>query len=438
MAFEIVNITPPTAIATLKPIDAELVITSVTPTQFSPNDPSHYIEYTITSVGGNNAYSITTFNYEDYTLNNISSPNDDGSIIQEIDLDPVLDLESRGFTQGNYNTIYNFFKLELDSSNTNPNYFIKEISSDRLEIKVASLSMSNEALALMVNAFKQKLYLPGGNFQLFYLNFGSNNIVTANNITIDTSKPKYEILINLYNALPNQIEEKTTLWFTTALADTLGFSISFTPTPLPTTTFLGNKIKGPNFDLSIKNKINNSSNYLDYSTLLTTGLSTSYNKILSYLEDSGLNISVDYSDFNNFIHFSSAQQRIQNFYYKVQLIEQYNASILDLELTNSSSLDTDISLIQDQVTNVIKNFDGFEYYLYFNTGSNTYPKGTSVPPYDPMSSVSAEVLAWYDEQITLAADYDQNNKDNLINTIPAYISEDTQNAPYNTFVNMIG
>jgi len=460
MAVNLINTTSPLSVATLRPLDANLVATNDTFTQFSPNNPDHYIEYTVSSVNG--VFNITDSDYTNYKLTNLSSPDDSGLIIQEIDIDPVSDLQSKNFTTGEFNVIYNFFQLELNSSNQNPQFFVKEISSDRTEIRVISTdSTPNLALAAAVDAFKIKLYsfnfssnsnpnsdenVPNSStnngvidgFQQFYLNFGGNIILAANNIAVDTSKPQYEILINLYDAVPSQIQEKNTLWFVTALADTLSFNITFTPDPVLPSIDNGLSIKGPNFDLSIKDKINNSSNYLDYTTLLTTGLSTSYNQILSYLEDSGLNISIDYSDFSNFIHFSSAQQRIQNFYYKVQLIEQYNASILDLELTNSSSIDTEVSLIQDQVTNVIKNFDGFEYYLYYTSGSNAYPKGTTAPPYDPVSTVSAEGLAWYNEQTALALDYDQNNKDNLINTIPSYLAEDPQNAPYSTFVSMIG
>ena len=37
--------------------------------------------------------------------------------------------------------------------------------------------------------------------QDFYLNFGSNQLIIANNILIDSTKSQYEILINLYDLI---------------------------------------------------------------------------------------------------------------------------------------------------------------------------------------------------------------------------------------------
>ena len=55
----------------------------------------------------------------------------------------------------------------------------------------------------------------------------------------------------------------------------------------------------------------------------------------------------------------------------------------------------------------------------------------------PSSSIT--VQSWYSTASNVAVAYDIDNKDILIDTIPSYIKEDTNNyLPYIVFVNMIG
>jgi hypothetical protein len=192
-------------------------------------------------------------------------------------------------------------------------------------------------------------------------------------------------------------------------------------------------------DLSVKDKINNSSNYVNFEELLSTSLITSYNQVLSYLEDKGINISIDYTDFSNFVHFSSARARIENFYYKVQLIEEYNVTITTVASSVSSSQSTSsIELAEAKKTEIIKNFDGYEYYLYFSSGSKSYPKTNTNPPYDLYYSGDDVVTNWITSLLQEADYYDENNQDYLVNTIPDYLKEDPQNEPYKVFLNMVG
>ena len=85
-----------------------------------------------------------------------------------------------------------------------------------------------------------------------------------------------------------------------------------------------------------------------------------------------------------------------------------------------------------QIDTIIKNFDGYEYFLYFNSGSQySYPKQTTQPPFELYSTGSTEVLNWigsaevgntyYGGQALSASNYDQNNKDWLYWSIPEYL-----------------
>ena len=359
---------------------------------------NNYVEYTIISTNG--SYQVTEQNFLDYKIINDYSPTNT-SLVYSVDIDPENDLTSRGFTNGDYNVIYNFLNNELNSNSDNRAFYIKEISPDRTEIKIASNILSNSELEASYNAFKSKLD-DTSYFQDFYLNFGSNSLIIANNVLIDNTKAQYEILINLYEALPNQFRTKDTLWIVTQVADPLAFNVQFSPEVI-VPLIVNPTIKGPNFDLPLKDRINNSSNYINYEELLTTGLASSQQQILSYLQDKSISIGVDYSDFADFIHFSSAQSRVENFYYKIQLIEQYNADITTLQSTTSSSVSESVAVLQSKIDNITTNFDGYEYWLYYESGSTTYPKGTSTPPYDLLYSGDTTVVTWYNNLIDSAS-----------------------------------
>ena len=442
MAAIITNIDPTTLeIQNYSNPDINLIPLEEVSSQFDPFN--NYIEYTIISTNG--YFQVTDQNFLDYKIINDYSPTNT-SLVYSVDINPENNLVSRGFSNGEYNVIYNFLNNELNSSTDNRSFFIKEISSDKTEIKLASNILSNVEIETAFNTFKSKLNNTPY-FQDFYLNFGSNNLIIANNILLDNTKPQYEILINLYEVLPSQFKIKDTLWIVTQVADPLAFNIQYQPEviiPLITNP----TIKGPNLDLPLKDRINNSTNYINYEELLSTGLTTSHQQILSYLQDKSISIGVDYSEFDNFVHFSSAKTRVENFYYKIQLIEQYNSDITTLYSVESSSISSSVSSLESKINSLITNFDGFEYYLYFDSGSITYPKGNSTPPYNLDYSLSIPALTWlgsdnpqspYYGGLTLSASiYDENNQNYLINTIPDYLKDDPQNEPYRVFVDMIG
>jgi len=443
MAVTINNIDPNTLeIQNYLPQDTNLIPSNIISSQFNPS--LNYIEYTIAS--SNQLFQVTDQIFTDYSIINDTSPQGT-QVIYNIDINPEENLRSRGFTNGEYNVIYNFLNNEINSSvNTRP-YYIKDISSDRTEVKLASNTISNSELEVLINDFRIKLNSDLVYFQDFYLNFGSNNLIIANNILLDTTNPQYEVLINLYEPLPLQYQLKDTLWVVTQVADPLAFNIQFQPEVI-IPQIINPTIKGPNFNLPIKDRVNNSSNYINYEELLNTGLASSQQQILSYLNDKSINIGVDYTDFSNFAHFSSTETRLNNFYYKIQQIEQYSSSIALISSSLSSSVSESVSILQYKIDNLIKNFDGYEYYMYYESSSYTWPKSNNTLPYTLYSSTSTQVLNWlgssdvtsayYGGRLLSASIYDGDNQDYLTNTIPDYLKDDPQNQPYKLFVDMVG
>jgi hypothetical protein len=413
------------------PKDEALLNKSSIETSFDPN--VNYIEYVITDTF--NSFTLVDYQYNRYSFptNGTVTSND----VSSIDIDPTSDFQLQNLNVGDYIVYYNFYQNELLTDPNNKSLFIKDISSDRTELIVKYNSPYVDP-TLVVNNFNSTR-VNNFYFQDFYLNFGDNNLAVANNITVNSEAK--EILINLYEALPSNIDINDSFWVVTKIADSLGFNISTTPEPY-TPSITSVNIKGPNFNLPIKDQTNNTTGYLDYTTALQIQSVSSSNQLKSLLAEKGIDINIDYTDFNNFIHFSSAYQRLTNFYYKASQIESLNNQINSLISVGNSTTTSDI--LKAQVTDIIKNFDDYDYYLYYSSGSWAWPKSTSILPYTLYSTGSSEVINWLGDAnnstgiLGSASLYDENNQNSLYYSIPEYIRDDERNEPYYLFIDMVG
>jgi len=432
MAVNINQILPPIPYSSN---DERLIPSTQVEATFNPS--TDYIEYVVSTV--NSSFQTVDYNYNTYSfpINGTVTSNN----INSIEIDPASDLSRRGITSGDYNVYYNFYRSYLQTSPTNQNLFIKEISADRTELKLNFLNnIPVGELESFKTLFNNNLSFY---FEDYYLNFGDNILALANNF--DYNPTTLDIIINLYQPLTSNIGVNSPLWVVTKIANSLAFNINYIPEPItpPIVTF---GIKGPNFNLNIQDRINNSTNYIDYNSLLSNTLTSSINQIKSILEEKAIDISLDYTDFSNFIHFSSAETRLNNFYYKVKQIETYNNE-LNL-LSNVTSSLTSSVIIQNKITDIIQNFDGYEYYMYYESGSYAWPKSNTTVPYILYSTGSNEVLNWlgssnptsayYGGRLLSASIYDQDNQDYLYYTIPEYVRDDERNSPYYSFVQLVG
>ena len=199
------------------------------------------------------------------------------------------------------------------------------------------------------------------------------------------------------------------------------------------------QLKGPNFNLLIKDQINNSTVSLDYATLTSTTLTSSFNQLSSLLEENEIDINIDYTSFSNFIHFSSVKTRLENFYHKVSLIEDYSSSISTLGgILSTPNAINDIISYETKINNIITNFDGYDYYLYYSSESLAWPKLTTEPPYILATTGSLLVNNWYSNILTSASNFDELNQNNLYYVIPEYLRDDPSNNQYLLFIDMIG
>ncbi len=406
-----------------------------------------YIEYLILDL--NKSQLFIDYNYNSYSIIEDLQSSLNGNI-SKIQINPENDLSSQGFTQGSYYTYYNFLNKKIGSPSDF--LYITEISTDRKELRLDSNVISKEDLIKHSSKFITER--ENNNFFIdFYLNFGNNNLVIANNIKLDNEDPTNpSILIKLYDALPPDFDLKSEGWIVTLLENPLAYEIEFEDEIIEFNDKI--KIQGPNFNLDVKDQVNNSTPLSSYESLLSSnnnGLST---QITTLLTDKNIEINVDYSDFNNFIHFSSAQNRLKNFYNKIYLLEEYSSSIFQIQSSVSGSSTGSIEVLgsiqqfENKQDNILNNFDKYEYFLYYSSSSYAWPKTTSTPPYTLATTTDSSTLSWFGSTnensplyggiILSASLYDEQNKDYLLYSIPEYLREDPENLPYELFVNMLG
>jgi hypothetical protein len=406
--------------------------------------PNDKVEVHVISPNGDILNSV--YDFRNYTTRQTVQGT---SLYNQIELDPKADLESFGINQGQYDITYNFYRPLFSSSEANK-FFISDISSDRTEIKISNNNISYTDLGQSYLTFiaerNSKAY-----YSDFILNFGDNKTYIGVNVAFDNSNEAYaNLYIKLYEPLPSNIKLKDTFWIVESISEPYAFQVD--------TTFLAEatldtlSLRGPNINIELAEKTNLTTPYLNLSTLLNSSISSSYQQLQSWLEEKSIEITVDYTDFSNFVHFSSARERLENFKYKLTQIQSLQSDINAINNLNASSSITYTSAsvlnLQNQLDTLIQKFDGYEYFLYYESGSSSWPKSNSTKPYINSAVTTSVALNWfgsvdytsqyYGGQVLDADNYDINNKDYIWNNLPEYIKADSQNANLELFTSMLG
>jgi hypothetical protein len=361
----------------------------------------------------------------------------DGQVV----LDPEKDLEAAGYDEGQYNVVYNFLNNELSSSFFQRLY-IDQISSDRTEIRLNTTQIPNQDLINGATSLINQIQSNPGVYFDFFIDFGNNQLAIANNMLLDTSNPEDPtVLVKLYEPLPINFVLKDECWVVTEVANPVAYNINITQI----FEFIdeGIQLKGPNYNLGVKDQINNSTDYITYNTVTSSSYATGSGnlqyQVNSILAERGIEINTDYSDYSNFIYFSSALTRLENFYYKLQLIEEYSYSASLSNLAGSSAyIVTSKNIWEEKINEIITTFDGYDYFLYYDSGSASWPKTNSVYPYNNVTTNSVAGIAFIQSQSVVAGEFDENNNNALINSIPEFLRNDSTNAEYELFIEMLG
>ena len=300
---------------------------------------------------------------------------------------------------------------------------------------------------------------------LLHLGNGDNKVITTwvGLIDSDGIAGNDSLILKLYEPLPAAIQLNQKVWISKIQTDPIIETITITGDAIDYCP----PLKGPNFSLEPDNGIG----YQMFDTLIASGSATSTSLIKEYVNKQGIStdtLNIQYVSgsellFENFVHFGSAEERVKNFWYKVELLENYQSkynelststvelsyietedgyTLLtenDLILQFESPLITATAIVEankqlDNINSVIGTFDGFEKFLYTSTNDLAYPKSGSVV----LPTNDSESVAWLESTTNFAHRYDSNNVNYLNNNLPEFIREDYQNEDYMLFLDMIG
>lgn len=394
---------------------------------FNPN--TDFIEAKIYDESKNFIYSSGDFAdggiYREYSV-----------IKNDIQLNPEEFISNMGYNNGTYFIIYNFYRKICSDNNYNlKEFFISDIDSTRTELKIKLIGEKNDDIINSINNFiEYRKNTP--KFIDFIVSFGENNII-ANNIKIDNTQEELTLLIKLYEPLPVEEGINSQLLLLLEINNPQGYKISITQDIVEVDDSI--PLSGPNF--SIKTTGYSASDSEEMSLEDITGLSLLENtkyQLKSYLNDQKNKLNIDYSKFENFIHFSSAFKRFYNFIQKVKLLQLNDA----IRVNSSEEYINSVSIRTNE--DILESFDSYEYYLYYKI----YPRdndGNLIPflqspsiPESENNQINPLVVTWYNRYSEEALNYDENNLDNLYWNIPEYLREDPKNYPYRLFIEMIG
>lgn len=424
-------------------LDKKPVVPTVEPPP-SPTDPFEFHTFL-----PNSAYVSSLYNIESWKI--------DGTAVS---LDVHRDMRATRNLPGTYKVVYNFLKNWIGGYNSPIKLFISDISSDRTELKLSLINPDSADGVQQVKNFVLSYLKPTPSFPTIVLNFGENKIVSVINVTPNVSfnGKINSFFVKLYEPLPEDLDIFFQCWVAEELMkpyiDTVNYIMEEVVIP-------PNKLRGPNFEVEGDYWLSTETDYKSWNDILSANVQTSQEILDRYISSSNLpvQLNIDFREFENFVFYSSAEDRINNFTYKMELIERYNSELTMLE-TYTGSINSNKIKIKNLRDKTISGFDNFEKWLYYETtGSNyyTFQSASAITPYPKYdvtgsdyniatkegkykfyTSGSYEVTTWYNNLIDVATDYDLKNYNALNKAIPEYLREDSDNDQFTTFVNMVG
>ena len=400
----------------------------------------------------NGGIKISDEQFTDYTP--ILDPTDP-SLIRAMDINYKQVLNDYGFTNGTYKLTFSFQRKLLTQGNRKQ-FKITQISPSRTEIRFSSNILSEQSfrgkVSELINIYEYSNFIRD-----IKLTFGRGRMALIINATFDSSTGTG--ILKLYEPLPQNIRINTSFRVYEELINSIETTFNLGPQIIPNSSI---NLSGPNFDLDYTDNYTVPSEFRTYDNILNNGaVSSSFNNIQNYLSGSiSVDLEFDNPDtpsgytFENFIHYSSATERLQNFKYKLGLLESYSSSLAQLNNITGSVTSSDpslqnITIFNDKTDKVIQGFDYYERYLYFESGTYAWPKTTVGKPHTNAKVDSAAAVSWfgapidsyedeyYGGQMLSASKFDDCNPYYIGKTIPPDIKNNPQNKAYVLFTEMI-
>lgn len=355
--------------------------------------------------------------------------NNAGSGAVQIEVDPVVSALNLGFL----GDVYVDYEAYNNLFGQDEQLFVSDISSDRTEIRAKSLTLSSTNLRSKALSIYDQLN-SHSYFTEIYLDFEElEEKQVGVNIKTEIVGGQQVVTFKMYKALPDGVNLKSLFKVLKRLGEPTRFKVTRTVKVIPDKI---DQLRGPNFDVKVQSS-NVTTDYLTYTDLLSYKASGSFSDTVNSLDEKGVHVSVDHSDFKNFVHFSSAVERLENARYKFELLWSYEDALKENNDKASKVR------YQKLIDGLIANFDHYERYLYFESGSTCWPKVSSKRPFENVRNYldtdsQKGYGEWWKDMEEQADIYDLHNEDILIGTIPLTAREDPNNEPYVTFVHMIG
>jgi hypothetical protein len=396
-----------------------------------------------------------------------------------IAIDIRKEFDNLKLTAGTLKIVVNFFK-NLIGSYEQQYLRIDEISPDRTEIRLRAIDIRNSQFLNELTDYAEnvnqtatvdiqqetvssirnrqpiinEIEIPK-KFKTYLLNFSRNQTFQfVNSVVVG----EY-VYVKLNQPLPNEFQKDFKCWIVEELKLPYVDNVTL-QTESAARTF--NKLANPNWQAVSVLNTSTDTGLKTWNELLGSSTQTSQQIIDSYFSGSlsGMKLNIDYSDFNNFIFYSSATERLENFRYKLQLLETYTSQSAVVSQISGS-----VAIVNQQEYATLKNnliggFDNFERWLYYESSSKltTYdlpreystvasitgsyitpaPKSNSSIPYTLYSVTSSQFQNWYNSIYVSASLYDQSNYNALYYAVPEYLRLDEANENLNTFINMLG
>jgi len=289
-----------------------------------------------------------------------------------------------------------------------------------------------------------------------HLMFDEDNEALVTNLQLDKDTIKeypYSYVLKLMDPLDEEVQKTDEVIFADKMLETYSEDVVLVP-PAEDEEYV--VLRSPDVD-SLESPVRDrQTSYITEDSLKTTDpkIKKDFEDTLISASLASTDLNVDFSQYSNFVNYSSAEQRLKNFKYKVSQIDSYTAESSSMITTSGSSADK--RKWDRKIREVKQGFTLYEKYLWntstsFVSGSviqdtvrynSAWPKsggsGTYSSPYINYPVTASQAVSWYDGQIASASAFDKVNLNSIKNLLPQFVKEDSSNNDFFKFAGMVG
>lgn len=336
----------------------------------------------------------------DYNIQSYSIQNN----IFNLGLDYIID--NKKLFAGNFKYSIRVYKEVLGGiDSTSHKFYLQEISDSKTEIRIVPVySESTTYFQFLID-----MQTMMGNA----INFGGNRIYRIINSQFDNINFPFSLILKLDTTIDLNIGLGCFIIdeMTSEISDNL--VIQNQPN-----TFQCQLLSIPNFDIKLNNVTKKSTDYHNYNSILGIDYTQSSKILSEYLNntETGMTINIDYSDYSNFIFYSVASDRLNNFMFKLKQIQKYESDIIVLmNQVITITVQNNINILNDKINEIKRKFDGYDNYLY----NTAFPRINTV-----LVDINSNIAkTWYENEIATTDSFDESNIYCLLNVVPATFKE---------------